>query len=62
MDLVHARISHEETSIFVFLQATSTVNIEAETVSCFAVNKKAQIKGLGTPMIINVARPRCRAF
>ena len=30
MDLVHARISHEETSIFVFLQATSTVNIEAE--------------------------------
>jgi hypothetical protein len=50
MDLVHARISHEETSIFVFLQATSTVNIEAE------------IKGLGTPMMINVARPRCRAF
>ena len=32
MDIVHARISHEETSIFVFLQATSTVNIEAEII------------------------------
>jgi len=49
MDIVHARISHEETSIFVFIQATSTVNIEA------------QIKGKGNPMI-NIARPRCRAF
>ena len=43
MVIVHARISYEETSIFDVLQATSTLNIEAEIVglgSCRAFSPK----------------------